>query len=465
MSPQIFISYSSIDRKVAETICAALEARDYPCWISCRDIGAGENFQESIVKAIRSAKVMLLVFTSNANNSNEIKKELVLAGRYHVTVVPLRVEDVVPNDAFAYEFATRQWIDLFKDWEREIGRLTSQIGSILADGTPIQAGDGASAETSNWRVRWPAALKKSPLRPLLLLSIPVVIALGLGGAYLYTRPVVPSSSPAPQASRPSAPQTVQPTADDGAWLDATTADTVQAFRRYLNRFPAGTHVAEAQERIRTADDKSWAEAAGVGTVAALSQYLEQFPDGVHATQARGRMAELESNAADERAWSEAVKAGTIASFNDYLTAFPAGAHRAEAQHRLADLKASAASQPSANTGAGPFDGKWTTIVTCPPAAGAGAFTLLVVADVKDGALRGEKGTQGQPGWFSLDGKVQSNGAVEIVARGIVSSTALAGRNVPVGTEYGYLISGRLEGSKGTGTRKGGRPCSVTFTKQ
>ena len=151
MSPQIFISYSSIDRKVAETICAALEARDYPCWISCRDIGAGENFQESIVKAIRSAKVMLLVFTSNANNSNEIKKELVLAGRYHVTVVPLRVEDVVPNDAFAYEFATRQWIDLFKDWEREIGRLTSQIGSILADGTSIHAGDGETARVLTLR--------------------------------------------------------------------------------------------------------------------------------------------------------------------------------------------------------------------------------------------------------------------------------------------------------------------------
>ena len=66
---------------------------------------------------------MLLVFTSNANNSDEIKKELVLAGRHHVTVVPVRVEDVVPNDAFSYEFATRQWIDLFKNWEQEIELL------------------------------------------------------------------------------------------------------------------------------------------------------------------------------------------------------------------------------------------------------------------------------------------------------------------------------------------------------
>jgi hypothetical protein len=463
MSPRIFISYSSVDQKVAETICAALEARDYPCWISCRDIGAGENFQESIVKAIRSAKVMLLVFTGNANNSNEIKKELVLAGRYHVTVVPLRVEDVVPNDAFAYEFATRQWIDLFKDWEREIGRLTSQIGSILAEETASHAGHGAAEEKSSSRVLWPASIKRFPVRPLLLLSTLAIVGLGLGGAYLYTQTVAPLPSPGYQASRLPTPQTVQPSADDSAWLEATTADTVQAFRLYLNRFPTGAHVAEAQERIRTADDRAWTDAIGAGTVVALNQYLGQFPDGVHAPQARSSIAEFERNAVDEKAWSEAVKAGTIASFNDYLIAFPAGAHAADAQRRLADLKAPPAPAPSTTLGAGSFDGRWTTIVSCPAAGPAGAFSLVVDAEIKGGAFRGEKGTPGKPGWFLLEGKVQPNGAVEMVARGIVNSVAVA--NAPVGAEYGYLIAGRLEGLKGTGARKAGRPCSVTFTKQ
>src|ERR1700689_4848044 len=136
VSSPIFISYSSIDQKVAETICDALQARGYSCWIACRNIGAGDNFQEAIVKAIRSARVMLLVFTSNANNSDEIKKEIVLAGRHHVTVVPVRVEDVVPNDAFPYEFATRQWIDLFRNWEQEIELLASRLEHALANAKP-----------------------------------------------------------------------------------------------------------------------------------------------------------------------------------------------------------------------------------------------------------------------------------------------------------------------------------------
>ena len=112
-----------------------------------------------------------------------------------------------------------------------------------------------------------------------------------------------------------------------------------------------------------------------------------------------------------------------------------------------------------------FDGKWTTVVSCTAAQGAESFTILVDAEVKNGVFSDEKGEKSKPGWYSLNGKVQSDGAVQIFARGIVPSSRLAAGNVPVGTPYGYPIVGRLEGAKGTGARQGGRPCSVTFTKQ
>jgi hypothetical protein len=46
VSAPIFISYSSKDRDMAETICRALEVRGHQCWISCRDVHPGQNFQE-----------------------------------------------------------------------------------------------------------------------------------------------------------------------------------------------------------------------------------------------------------------------------------------------------------------------------------------------------------------------------------------------------------------------------------
>ena len=133
MDPKIFITYSSKDQKVARTICTALENRGLACWISSRNVRPGQNFQEQIVRAIRGARIMVLVFTANANNSNEIKKELALASQNNLVVIPVRIEDVTPNEAFAYEFATRQWIDLFEDWEKSISELVELIAAILDD--------------------------------------------------------------------------------------------------------------------------------------------------------------------------------------------------------------------------------------------------------------------------------------------------------------------------------------------
>ncbi len=131
--PDIFITYSSKDQKVARIICTALENRGLTCWISSRDVKPGQNFQEQIVRSIRAAKIMVLVFTANANNSNEIKKELALASQNNLLVIPVRIEDVAPNEAFAYEFATRQWIDLFDDWETSVARLVELIAGAIDD--------------------------------------------------------------------------------------------------------------------------------------------------------------------------------------------------------------------------------------------------------------------------------------------------------------------------------------------
>src|SRR6516165_2802382 len=130
MSADIFISHAARDRDVAQTLCEALENRGFGCWLASRDIGPGENFQVAIVRAIRSAKVMILVFSANSNNSEEIKKELVLAGQSQLIVIPVRVEDVTPDEAFAYELAIRQWIDLFSDWEGAIQRLVRQLAAL-----------------------------------------------------------------------------------------------------------------------------------------------------------------------------------------------------------------------------------------------------------------------------------------------------------------------------------------------
>lgn len=131
MNAPIFISHSSKDAISAERLCQALENRGLRCWISSRDVRPGDNFQVAIVRAIRGAKVIVLIFSTSANTSEEIKKELALAGQSQLVVVPVRIEEVMPDEAFAYEFAIRQWVDLFEDWDQAIARLVRQLIDVI----------------------------------------------------------------------------------------------------------------------------------------------------------------------------------------------------------------------------------------------------------------------------------------------------------------------------------------------
>ena len=71
-----FISYSSKDKTVADAVCARLESAGVRCWIAPRDVLAGTSYGEAIIDAIHSAKVMVLVFSSHANSSGHIPKEV-----------------------------------------------------------------------------------------------------------------------------------------------------------------------------------------------------------------------------------------------------------------------------------------------------------------------------------------------------------------------------------------------------
>jgi tetratricopeptide (TPR) repeat protein len=135
----VFVSYATADRKEALSICKAIERYGAKCWISIRDVEPGANYQEAIVRAIRDARAMVLVFSRAANNSDEIKKELSLASRHRVPVMAVRIEDVEPSDAFAYELSTRQWIDAFSGWDKAIDALADRLAQISAD-----AGEGAA---------------------------------------------------------------------------------------------------------------------------------------------------------------------------------------------------------------------------------------------------------------------------------------------------------------------------------
>jgi hypothetical protein len=162
MGALVFISHSSQDHEVAVRVCEALEQRRLGCWLASRDVSPGENFQEAIVRAICAVRAMVLVFTGSANNSDEIKKEIALASHYHLAVIPVRVEDVMPTGAFLYELSTRQWIDAFDDWDRAMSRLADQIGGMASGPAAAPAASTEPAATDSLSGKWVSGALVNP---------------------------------------------------------------------------------------------------------------------------------------------------------------------------------------------------------------------------------------------------------------------------------------------------------------
>jgi len=122
--------------------------------------------------------------------------------------------------------------------------------------------------------------------------------------------------------------------------------------------------------------------------------------------------------------------------------------------------------PGVTLGGESFDGKWLTTVSCENARDALGYSFRFDSEVKDGNFRGQHGTEGQPSSLLIEGKIDADGSAKLYATGRTGSKEyVPGRDTPRGTEYSYNIDAHFKGSKGTGTRVEGRPCSFTFEKQ
>jgi hypothetical protein len=128
----IFICFSSKDAAVAREVVESLELDGINCWISLRDVPAGQNYQENIVQAIEGSKGVVFLFSGNSNASGEVKKELSIAASLDKPVFPLRLVSVIPNGALRYELAIRQWIDVYPDKQRALRTLAETIKKTAA---------------------------------------------------------------------------------------------------------------------------------------------------------------------------------------------------------------------------------------------------------------------------------------------------------------------------------------------
>jgi hypothetical protein len=136
MVHDVFISYVASDRKAADAACAILEKNKVRCWVAPRDIAPGATWGKAIVEAISDSRLMVLVFSSRSNKSDQVVREVERAVHRGIPILPLRIEDVLPSGDMEYFLSARHWLDAFPPpLESHMERLASAVKNLLSAGT------------------------------------------------------------------------------------------------------------------------------------------------------------------------------------------------------------------------------------------------------------------------------------------------------------------------------------------
>lgn len=191
----VFVSYSNVNKPVADAIVSRLEQEGVRCWVAPRDVTPGQNFAEAIMEAIETSRLMVVVLSSDANQSQHVPREVERAVHHNVVVIPFRIESVEPSGAMAYFLASEHWLDaMTPPLETHIAHLVQAVDKLL-ERTPPPSTPPAPPPAPKHRPRLLAVRRK-------WLAIgAVVLLLGVAGG-LFAIFGQGSSGPRPVPSGP-----------------------------------------------------------------------------------------------------------------------------------------------------------------------------------------------------------------------------------------------------------------------
>jgi len=128
----VFISYSSKDRKIADAVVNILENHKIKCWIAYRDAEAGGDYAVSIIKAIKKSKVCVLILSNESNNSKHVLNEINSCVNHEVSILPFKIDEVMMHEAIEYYLGKTHWLEaMTPPLEEHIIKLADRIKNFI----------------------------------------------------------------------------------------------------------------------------------------------------------------------------------------------------------------------------------------------------------------------------------------------------------------------------------------------
>ncbi|MBQ6177267.1 MAG: toll/interleukin-1 receptor domain-containing protein, partial [Bacteroidales bacterium] len=111
MAHDFFISYSRRDSELVQLFVDELTDLGYSVWIDKDGIESGDAFKTVIVRAIREARCVVFFSSKDSNTSYYTVKEVGIAIRKHIPVVPVKLDQSEYNESLEFDLGDLDYTD------------------------------------------------------------------------------------------------------------------------------------------------------------------------------------------------------------------------------------------------------------------------------------------------------------------------------------------------------------------
>jgi hypothetical protein len=125
---------------------------------------------------------------------------------------------------------------------------------------------------------------------------------------------------------------------EAAWREAEEADTMGAYRQYLENYPESPNAEEARQRmLALRRENLWRQAEQADSVEGYQAFLAEFPEGEEAEQARSRLAGLQG----QSEWEALRGSRDPAALREFAERYQGRPIGDQARQRLEELEVAA----------------------------------------------------------------------------------------------------------------------------
>ena len=117
---EVFISYSTKNSDIANKVRYALEQNGLQCWIAPRNIPSGSVYIDAIADAIRSTKIVVLIFSQFSQESKYVNNEINMAYSHNKPILSVNVDDTMPKEGMEYYLKVTQWLPVFPNPDEKL---------------------------------------------------------------------------------------------------------------------------------------------------------------------------------------------------------------------------------------------------------------------------------------------------------------------------------------------------------